>query len=404
MFAYLDCSSGISGDKFLGALIDAGFSADTLADTLARLDLGDFELRVERVSRGGISATHVEVVAEEQQPQRSWLDIRSLLADSALTERVKAGALAAFGMLAEAEGRVHGVPAEDVHFHEVGALDSIVDVVGVAAGLAALDVEELVASPVATGFGTVSTAHGTLPVPAPATAELLIGVPAFTGGVEGELTTPTGAALVCTFATGCGPMPLVTPVAVGYGAGFRELPVPNVACITLAEHGAAAEATPEVLPGGTDGRPGVRSEIVTVLETNLDHLTPEHVAFSAEKLLEEGALDVWRTPIVMKKGRAAVTLSVMVEPERAERFSALIMELTGALGVRRTTVPRDVAPRIAATVETRFGPVRVKVATIGGTRRIRPEHDDVAAIARREGLPVDEVARLLTAEAEAILE
>ncbi len=395
MLAYLDCGSGISGDKFLGALIGAGFSADALAETVATLDLGDFELTVEATSRGGIAAVGVTVGCGEQ-PARRWADIRALLEGSSLVEAVKAGALAAFGELAEAEARVHGVSVDHVHFHEVGAVDSIVDIVGVAAGLAALGVDELVVSPVATGFGTVETSHGTLPVPAPATAELLVGVPSYAGEVEGELTTPTGAVLVRTFASGFGRMPLAVPVAVGYGAGSRELPVPNVARLTLAES-VAAECD------AADSEGGIGAETVTVLETNIDHLTPEHLAFVAERLLEAGALDVWRTPIVMKKGRAAAALSVMVPSDAAGRFSALVMELTGALGVRRATVTRDVVPRIIASVETSFGPVRVKVATIAGARRFRPEFDDVAEIARREGIPVDEVARLLTAEAEEIL-
>lgn len=401
MLAYLDCSTGISGDKFLGALVDAGYSLDSLGETLASLDLPPHEVVVEWTTRGGVSAAHISVETEAEQPHRTWRDIRELLEHSALPPHVRDGALRAFTLLAEAEGKVHGVSAEDVHFHEVGALDSIVDIVGVAAGLVAMEVDELIVSPVATGFGTVETAHGTLPVPAPATAELLVGVPSYTGDVEGELTTPTGAVLVATFATAFGPMPVATPIATGYGAGSRELPVPNIARITLAER--ASDLAEEPLLPAEEEPARVRTEVVSVLETNLDHLTAEHVAFAAERLLEEGALDVWQTPIVMKKGRAAVTLSVMVEPERAERFSTLLMELTGTLGVRRVLLDRDVAPRFVATVDTRFGPVRVKVATITGRQRIRPEHGDVAVIAKRENLPYEEVARLVTADAEQVL-
>ncbi|HEY3317624.1 MAG TPA: nickel pincer cofactor biosynthesis protein LarC [Coriobacteriia bacterium] len=402
MLAYLDCSTGISGDKFLGALIDAGYSLDRLTSALALLDLPPHELVLEWVTRGGVSAAHIGVESDHEPSARTWRDIRDLLTHSALPDRVREAALSAFGLLAEAEAKVHGVPVDDVHFHEVGALDSIVDIVGVADGLAALEVDELVVSPVATGFGTVETEHGTLPVPAPATAELLVGVPAFTGGIEGELTTPTGAALVSAFATGFGPMPIATPVATGYGAGSHELPVPNIARVTLAER-AQDVAEPSLQPAPEEAQSRVRTEVVAVLETNLDSLTPEHLAFACERLLEEGALDVWRTPVVMKKGRAGVVLSVMVEPERTERFSALVMELTGTLGVRRMLLDRDVAPRFIATVDTRYGPVRVKVTTLGGERRVRPEHDDVAAIARREALPYDEVARTVTAEAEAVL-
>jgi pyridinium-3,5-bisthiocarboxylic acid mononucleotide nickel chelatase len=403
MLGYLDCSSGISGDKFLGALIDAGFSLDRLSETLAMLDLPSHEIVLEWVTRGGILGAHVSVETSAEQPVRTWNDIRTLLVQSALPERVRDGAVTAFELLAEAEGKVHGVQPEDVHFHEVGALDSIVDIVGVAAGLVALEIDELLVSPVATGFGTVETEHGTLPVPAPATSELLLGVPTFTGNVESELTTPTGAVLVRTFATGFGPMPISTPVATGYGAGTRDLPIPNVARLTIAERAEDVAEQPLQQPSAEGETARVRTEVVAVLEANVDHVTPEQLSFACERLLEEGALDVWQTPIVMKKGRAAVALSVMVEPERAERFSTLVMQLTGTLGVRRSLLDRDVAPRFVATVDTRFGAVRVKVTTLGGKRRVRPEHDDVAAIARREELPYDEVARHVTAEAQDVL-
>lgn len=402
MLGYLDCSSGISGDKFLGALVDAGFSLQTLTETLETLGLPPHEVVVEWTTRGGMSAAYVQVESTHDQPHRTWADIRSMLTLAPLNERVRDGALRAFGALAAAEAKVHGVDVEQVHFHEVGALDSIVDIVGVAAGLVALEIEELVVSPVATGFGTVETSHGTLPVPAPATAELLLGVPSFTGSVEGELTTPTGAVLVATFATSFGPMPVATPIAFGYGAGTRELPIPNVARFTLAER-LDDQAEPDLQSAPEAEPQRVRTEVVGVLETNIDHLTAEHLAYVSERLLEEGALDVWRTPIVMKKGRAGVALSVMVEPERTERFSALVMELTGTLGVRRSLLDRDVAPRFVATVETRFGPMRVKVATLGGERRFRPEHDDVAEVAKREGLSYDEVARRVTIDAEGVL-
>jgi pyridinium-3,5-bisthiocarboxylic acid mononucleotide nickel chelatase len=400
MFAYLDCSTGISGDKFLGALLDAGYPLERLTATLALLDMPAHEVVLERVARGGIAAVHVAVETSEEQPARSWRDIRGLLERAALPEQVRDRAIEVFRILAEAEAKVHGVAVEDVHFHEVGALDSIMDILGVADGMTALGIDELVVSPVATGFGTVQTEHGTLPVPAPATAELLVGVPTFAGDVEGELTTPTGAALVRALATSFGPMPLATPVATGYGAGSRELPVPNVARLTLAERADAASS--QTLEPGSE-EPGIRTEMVAVLEANIDHLTPEHLAFACELLLEEGALDVWQTPIVMKKGRAAVALSVMAAPAHAERFSTRIMELTGTLGVRRSIVERDVAPRFSATVETRFGAVRVKVSTVDGERRVRPEADDVAAIARRQSLPFDEVSRIVTAEAERVL-
>lgn len=409
MIAYLDCFSGVSGDKFLGALVDAGFSMERLHENLSGLEIGDHEIVVEWTTRGGVSAAHVSVETTAEQPPRTWRAIREMLDSSGLPARVKDGALRAFVILAEAEAKIHGVDAEDVHFHEVGAVDAIVDIVGVAAGLAALDIDELIVSPVATGSGMVETDHGTLPVPAPATVELLLGVPTYSGEVDSELTTPTGAALLRAFATSFGRMPIMTAVTTGYGAGDRELPIPNVLRLVLAEHAEPAPVAP--LPAGAEAEPapeppalnGMRSEEIVLLETNIDHLTGEHLAYAAERLLAEGALDVWQTPIFMKKGRPAVTLSVLVTLEGRDRLAELTVELTGSLGVRVTPLTREVAPRWTATVETSLGSIRVKVARFGGVDRVRPEADDVARVARTTGLPFEVVARRIAAEAEGIL-
>jgi uncharacterized protein (TIGR00299 family) protein len=405
VIAYLDCFSGVSGDKFLGALLDAGFPVEQLREALAGLGLGEHEIIAQRATRGGIACAHVVVESSAKQPDRAWPAIRELIAWSGLTEPVKDGALRTFELLAEAEAKVHGVAVDDVHFHEVGALDSIIDIVGVSAGITALGISELVVSPVAIGFGTVETEHGTLPVPAPATAELLLGMPTYAGEVEGELTTPTGAALVRALATSFGRMPLVVPIATGYGGGTRELPIPNVLRLTIAEPAEAAGADASLATSPVDGtRQDAGSEEVVVLETNIDHLTAEQLSFAAERLLAEGALDVWHTGIVMKKGRPAVAFAAMATPDSADRLASLVMELTGVLGVRVTPTRRIVAPRWEATVETSLGPVRVKVSRIGGRDRVRAEHDDVARIALQTGRPIDEIARLLGSEAERLLE
>jgi len=390
VIGYLDCSTGVSGDKLLGALLDAGASAAEKglppfgADDLARIvaDVApEARVTVERVRSHGIAAVGVKVEAAEQPPSRTWADIRIMLESAPLPASARDRAFEAFDALARAEAAAHGTEVESVHFHEVGAIDSIADIVGVCAGLHALGVTRLLASPVATGSGTVATSHGVLPVPAPATAELLLGVPTVAGPTRpdgspaGELTTPTGAALLRVCADGFGAAPPLTPTLIGYGAGTRDIGLPNVCRLILGE------------PAET--RIPLDSELVVVLETNVDHISPEAASFAAEQLIAEGALDVWQTPVTMKKGRSAFTLSALVATDLADEFASRIVELTGTLGVRRIELPRYVADREARVVDTEWGPVRLKI----GAGRVRPEHDDVAAIARRTGRAYSDVAR-----------
>ena len=382
MIGYLDCSTGVSGDKFLGALLDVGtrrgaFNADDLRAVVAAL-APEAIVEVKPVVSRGISAVGVSVRAEGQPHSRTWASIRNQIENAELPRQVRGPALAAFGALAVAEAAAHGTDVDSVHFHEVGAIDSIVDIVGVCAGMHALGIERLVVSAVAVGSGTVETSHGTLPVPAPATASLLEGVPVLGGPAAGELTTPTGAALLVGLADGFGPMPALTVVGSGYGAGTRDIGCPNVCRLLL---GTAADAASDDIATST--------EAVTVLETNVDHASAEELAFAAEELLAEGALDVWQTPIVMKKGRSAVTLSVLVPAVSAAHAAARIMALTGTLGVRMTPVHRFVAAREVVEVDTAWGTVRAK----SGAGRVRPEHEDVARIAREHGLPYHDVAR-----------
>ena len=384
MIAHLDCSTGVSGDKFLGALLDVGeasgaFTAEDLRAIVAAL-APEARVLVERVSSHGIAAVGVRVEAAEKPAHRNWSDVRELLGSAALPDDVRLNALATFEALARAEAAAHGTDVERVHFHEVGALDSIADVVGVCAGVHALGISALTVSTVAVGSGTVSTSHGMLPVPAPATARLLEGVPTFPGPHASELTTPTGAALVRTLAGGYGPAPAMVVRASGYGAGTRDIGAPNVCRLLLGD----------ALPVGTSPEP----ESVALIETNIDHLPAEELAYAAETLLAEGALDVWQTPIVMKKGRSAVMLSVLVPASDASAFSERAIALTGSLGVRRELLERTVAARESRLVETPWGPARVKI----GAGRVRPEHDDVARIASEHGLPyravAEEIARL----------
>ncbi|MBA4370379.1 MAG: TIGR00299 family protein [Coriobacteriaceae bacterium] len=388
VIGWLDCGTGISGDKFLGALLDAGsvcggFTAEDLRALAATL-APEAVVSVERVRSCGIAAVGVRVEAGDQPPPRTWASVRSQLEAADLPAPVRTRALRAFEELALAEAHVHGVDPDDVHFHEVGALDSIVDVVGVCAGLHALGVEFLVASPVAVGSGTVETSHGRLTVPAPATAALLVDVPIVPGppgpdgSPAGELTTPTGAALVRACADGFGAAPPMVPRLIGYGAGTRDIGSPNVCRIIIGDPGPA--------------QPALTAEEVVLLETNVDHVSPEALSFAAEQLLAEGALDVWVTPIVMKKGRSAATLSVLAGTRVAQETAARVVALTGTLGVRSTPQPRYVAERAVHEVASPWGPVRVK----SGAGRLRPEHDDVARIAAATDRTYDEVARTLT--------
>jgi uncharacterized protein (TIGR00299 family) protein len=388
VFGHLDCASGISGDKFLGALIDAGVSPDSLRERLSVLPLSGWALETERVTRGGLAGTLVSVAVEEDQRSRDWAAIRGMLEGARLDARVRDDALRTFALLADAEAAAHGVEAEDVHFHEVGAVDSIIDIVGVAIGIAELGLEELWATPVRLGHGTVVTAHGELVVPAPATSRLMRGVPVYAGEAPGEMTTPTGAALLRAHVTRYAPLPPMTVTAEGWGAGSRDVEgVPNVARLLIGER--------EM--GGGD------LEEVVVLETAVDHISPEHLAAALDVLLAEGALDAWATPVTMKKRRLGSEVTVLAAPHDAERLSQALMRHTGTLGVRWALTWRSVAPRDSRTVETTSGPLRVKVAGTGAALRVRPENDDVVRIARETGEPVDVAARRLAAEAELAL-
>jgi pyridinium-3,5-bisthiocarboxylic acid mononucleotide nickel chelatase len=386
-FAYLDCSAGISGDMFLGALIGAGLDPDVLRERLTALDVGGYAIEVSQVRRAGLPGTKVDVIVEPGQPSRDWRAIRALITGSGLSATVKSRALDAFERLAVAEAAVHGTEVEAVHFHEVGAVDSIVDIVGVAIGLDVLGIDELWCSPIRLGHGTVMTSHGELPVPAPATTRLVMGLPVFAGELPGELTTPTGATLVAQFADRFAPMPPMRVAAEGWGAGGRDHAIPNLARLLVGE--------PEMGGGGLTE--------VALLESVIDNCTPELLAATIDLALCEGALDAWSEPVSMKKGRLGTEVTVLARVEDAVRLTELLMLHTGTLGVRRTLTWRQTAPRRVETVETSLGPVRVKVQGSGPSLRVRPESDDVVAIARAHGLPLDRVARTLTEEAEAAL-
>ena len=369
MRCWFNCAtSGVAGDMLLGSLLDAGADLGEVRALVATLGVDGWQLDAEPVTRGGIAATRAVVHAPEQHHHRTWADIRQLLAP--LPDRVRTRAHAAFEALAEVEATLHRTSMDDVHFHEVGALDAIVDVVGTCAALEVLGIDDVGVSAVATGTGTTAAAHGHLPVPAPATAALLEGLDVVGVDLAAELATPTGVALVRTLGGGrSSAVPAMTVAGTGYGAGRRDLDGrPNVV---------------QVLVGTT----GDATESLVQLESNVDDVTGEVLAHAIARLLDAGALDAWATPIVMKKGRPAHTVAALVRPADVEPVRRAMADETGTLGIRSTTVERVATERTAATVEVDGHPVRLKVA--GG--RVKAEFDDAATVAAATGRPVREV-------------
>jgi hypothetical protein len=373
--AWFHCFSGIAGDMALGALVDAGADGDQVVELVERLPVGGWKLEFEPVLRCGIAATKARVHAEDTTVHRTAGNITAMIEEAGLPERVARRSLATFHALAEVEGRLHNRPPSQVHFHEVGALDSIVDVVGTCAALEVLGIDEVHASSVATGTGMVRSAHGLIPVPAPATVGLLAGAPTHGTDVPFELTTPTGAALLAATACGWGAMPAMAIAASGFGAGDRDLDgQPNATQVVV------GEATVADQPG----------QPVAVLEVNVDDATGETLAHAVERCLEAGAHDAWVTPIVMKKGRPAHVVSALCDPARMGEVAAVLTAETGSLGVRGHTIERWPAARSLDEVEVLGERIAMKV-TAG---RAKPEHDDAARAARLLGLPLREVVSL----------
>ncbi|MBX9626569.1 MAG: nickel pincer cofactor biosynthesis protein LarC [Gemmataceae bacterium] len=380
--AHFDCFSGISGDMVLGAVIDAGVPAEAIRAALDSLGL-PITLEVEKVKRNGIAGTKATVTAPDQEEYRFLPDVEAIIAKGALTDRQRATALAVFRKLAAAEAAVHGMPVERVHFHEVGALDSIADIVGAAVGLDLLGVDTFTARSVPPGSGMVKCAHGLMPVPAPATAELLKGVPLATSAVKGELTTPTGAAILATVVTEYTDSPALTVERVGWGAGAKDfLEQPNLLRLLVG-------TTPE--PGGSRPPLAEETDTVVVLETNLDDAAPEVVGYAFDRLLAAGALDVFAVPILMKKNRPGVLLTVLAEPDKAAELEAILFRETATFGVRRTEARRSKLRREAVTVETPWGPVAAKRGWRDGLEVLTPEYEDSARVARERGVPLREV-------------
>jgi uncharacterized protein (TIGR00299 family) protein len=406
--AYLDCFSGISGDMFLGALIDAGVSPKLLEETVVALDIGA-RLEISKVVRGGISATKVDLYANGEKDLlrdvfweqhghdhphehshghehshehrhdhgRTLTDIRKIIEKAAISSTAKATAIKIFETLGQAEAEIHNTSVAQVHFHEVGAVDATVDIVCAAVGAESLAVQEWVCSPLNVGGGTVKCAHGTLPVPAPATLKLLQDAPVYSSGPQVELVTPTGAAIVKTLSNRFAPFPAMKIDKSGYGAGTRDFPEhPNLLRITIGE----AEPT---------DRANTSNDRIMVLEANLDDLSPQVLAYAMERLLAEGALDVFSVPVQMKKSRPGALLTVLSKMEDASRLTKTIFAETTTLGVRRREEQRQTLSRRWETVDTTWGPVRIKIANMNGSiSNYAPEYEDCRTLAEAQHVPL----------------
>ncbi len=410
--AYLDCFSGISGDMFLGALIDAGVSPKLFEKTVAALNIGA-TLEISRVDRSGISATKAEVIVngEKDSPReakasaphdhthahdhhhdsrhhdhphgRGLTEIREIIRHSAISDSAKTIAIAIFEKLGRAESKIHNIPIDQIHFHEVGAADALVDIICAAVGAEALAVDEIICSPLNVGGGTVQCAHGAFPVPAPATVELLKGAAVYSSGLQAELVTPTGAAIVATLAARFSQFPEMKIENTGYGAGTHDFPAhANVLRITIGDKcGAGALAR--------EGSATTSQDTLAVLEANLDDLNPQVFGYVMDRLLEAGALDVFATPVQMKKNRPGSLLTILAKPEDAANLTEIVFAETTTLGVRRREESRQILARKWNTVSTRFGDVRIKIASLNGTvTSYAPEYEDCRRLAAEHRVPL----------------
>ena len=385
---HIDCFSGIAGDMFLGACLDLGVPEEVLREGLAALPWGGYKLQIERAVHKGIEGVDLKVIVSgdgegegdgdgHHHGHRAWKEIRQGIQESSLSDDVKERALAIFTLVAQAEGKVHGVPTDEVHFHEVGAVDSIVDIVGAALCLVHLSPASVSCRTIPLGQGTVRCAHGVLPVPPPATVEILRGAQVETGGAELELCTPTGAAIVQSCAPAFGPLPTGRLLAAGYGAGDRDLPDrPNQLRLILLDPGEPDEAAASA----------------TLIEANVDDMSPEGTGHLSERLFEAGARDVWFTPIVMKKGRPALKISVLCAPGDAGRAEDTLFQESTTIGLRRHTVERRTLSRETVRVSTPHGEVEMKVARDGErVLNAAPEYETCRQLARARGVPLKEI-------------
>jgi len=388
--AHFDCFSGISGDMVLGALVDAGLPAAKLRSELKNLGLDGYTISAKRVTRHHIAGTQVRIRVPKniRQPHRNLRSILKLINSSALSQRVKADASAIFRRLGEAEAAVHNVAVEKIHFHEVGAVDSILDIVGAAVAMAELGIERVTSSPLPLGSGTVTISHGVIPVPVPATLRLLEGVPVYPSGVEQELVTPTGAAILTHYATDFSGFPAMTVQSIGHGAGSREVPGrPNLLRVVIGESDETACAEP-----------------MDVIETNVDDMHGELIGALFDRLFEAGALDAYVTPLLMKKNRPGHLVTVLCDPPKTAELVELLLRETTTFGVRTYRTRKHCLERTSKTLKTAYGPVKVKIGTLGGkTVSVSPEYESCRKLSQSKRIPLKDVYAAAEAAAQPLL-
>lgn len=377
---YLDCFSGISGDMCLGALINAGARPSWLESELLKLPLSGWRMQAFDTCRHGLTGTRLIIEADENsQPCRSFFDIKEMLQGSSLSDKTKVTAMNIFQELAIAEGKVHGVPVEEVHFHEIGAVDSIIDITGTALAIEYLGIDEVVCSPIPTGSGQIMCNHGLLPIPAPATAELLKGIPLSSVDVKGELTTPTGAALAVTLAKSFGPIPEMTVNSIGYGFGSKDYGIPNFLRVFIGSRGEARNSS--------------LRDSVLILEVNIDDMNPQFCGHILDRLYLAGAIEAFITPILMKKNRPAYLITVLARESDKDSLLKILFSETTTLGIRYRVEDRIILKRIIKEVSTPYGVVKVKIALgdSGETLNFGPEYEDCRRLAAEKGVPVKEI-------------
>jgi uncharacterized protein (TIGR00299 family) protein len=389
---YFDCFAGASGNMILGALVALGVDERELIEQIKLLDVSDFGIEIKTVNKSGISAIHARVKVPREHAHRHLHEIEKIINDSRLSETVKSRVVKIFTKLAEAEAKVHGIEIEKVHFHEVGAMDAIIDVVGACVGFEMLGIEKFVCSKIHTGSGFVKIAHGKFPVPPPAVVELLKNIPIYSTEIEGELITPTGAAIISTVCEDFGKIPEIKIEKTGYGAGTREYEnFPNVLRLMLGE--VQSPKSKVQSPSATDNRQ-LTTDKLLLLETNIDDLSPQILGFVMERAFELGALDCWFTPIQMKKNRPATIISILCEEEKGEILSELLYTETTTLGIRVQGIERNCLPREIVKVETEFGEIAVKIARYDGKIvNAKPEYEQIREIALQSKKTLREIER-----------
>ena len=380
--AYFDCFSGISGDMTVGALLDAGFKIETLEKELKKLSLSGYQLEANKVLKKGISATQFKVKIKEEGVERRFRDILDILEKSKLNEEVKRETKKIFFNIAQAESKIHQKDIDKIHFHEIGGLDSIIDITSAVIGVKTLGIEEIYSSALPVGKGFVKCAHGLIPVPAPATLELLKNIPIYSGGIESEMITPTGAAIISTLAKNFGERPLMKIERIGYGAGEKEFAIPNLLRVSIGE---------KVLNDG-NLKDGYVNDEAVLIETNIDDMNPEFYDYIMDQLFSQGALDVFLTPIQMKKNRPAHMLSVIVYEQNLKEILDVLFSESTTLGVRIGEIKRLRLAQQNFITETKYGKIRVKVGIFKGEiKNIAPEYEDCKKMAKQHQVPLKEV-------------